>query len=61
MLFRSLLTSVGVAFLARQLAEASRPTVMLYVESDNTAALRTYERLGFTRHRVDTAYAQATN
>ncbi|HXY62782.1 MAG TPA: mycothiol synthase [Mycobacterium sp.] len=52
-----LLTSVGVAFLARQLAGAEQPTVMLYVESDNTAALRTYRRLGFTQHSVDTAYA----
>ena len=56
-----LLTSVGVASLARQLAAAAHPTVMLYVESDNTAAVRTYERLGFARHSVDTAYAQATN
>ncbi len=55
-----LLTSVGVAFLARRLAKASQPTVMLYVESDNTAALRTYRRLGFTEHSVDTAYAAAT-
>lgn len=53
------LTSVGVAHLARRLAGAAHPTVMLYVESDNTAALRTYRRLGFTRHRVDTAYAKA--
>jgi mycothiol synthase len=52
-----LLTSVGVAFLARRLAEADQPTVMLYVEADNTAALRTYRRLGFTQHSVDTAYA----
>ena len=52
-----LLTSVGVAFLARQLAGAEQPTVMLYVESDNTAALQTYRRLGFTQHSVDTAYA----
>jgi mycothiol synthase len=55
-----LLTSVGVAFLARRLAKAGLPTVMLYVESDNTAALRTYRRLGFTEHSVDTAYAAAT-
>jgi mycothiol synthase len=54
-----LLTSVGVAFLARQLADADQPTVMLYVESDNTAALHTYRRLGFTEHSVDTAYAAA--
>jgi mycothiol synthase len=55
-----LLTSVGIAFLARRLAEADQPTVMLYVESDNTAALRTYRRLGFSEHSVDTAYAVAT-
>jgi mycothiol synthase len=54
-----LLTSVGSAFLARQLAGAAQPVVMLYVESDNTAALRTYRRLGFTQHSVDTAYAVA--
>jgi mycothiol synthase len=52
-----LLTSVGVSFLARKLAEAAQPTVMLYVESDNTAALSTYRRLGFTQYSVDTAYA----
>jgi mycothiol synthase len=54
------LTAVGVAFLARRLAAAAQPMVMLYVESDNTAALRTYQRLGFTQHSVDTAYAQAS-
>jgi mycothiol synthase len=53
----ALLTSVGIAHLARQLAAAPEPTVMLYVESDNTAALRTYRRLGFAQHSVDTAYA----
>ncbi|GFG74397.1 mycothiol acetyltransferase [Mycobacterium botniense] len=52
-----LLTAVGIAFLARRLADAPEPTVMLYVESDNAAAVRTYQRLGFTRHSVDTAYA----
>jgi mycothiol synthase len=52
-----LLTSVGVAYLARRLADKTDPAVMLYVESDNTAALRTYQRLGFTRRSVDTAYA----
>ncbi|MGA7050668.1 MAG: mycothiol synthase [Mycobacterium sp.] len=35
------------------------PTVLLYVESDNVAALRTYRSLGFTTHSVDTAYAPA--
>jgi mycothiol synthase len=52
-----ILTAVGVAHLARRLDGALDPTVMLYVESDNTAALRTYELLGFTRYSVDTAYA----
>jgi mycothiol synthase len=53
-----LLTSVGIAFLARRLIAAAQPTVMLYVESDNTAALRAYRRLGFTQYSVDTAYAR---
>ena len=52
-----LLTAVGVAHLARRLGGAADPTVMLYVESDNTAALKTYQRLGFTQFSVDTAYA----
>ena len=52
-----LLTSVGIAYLAGRLAGATDPTVMLYVESDNTAAVRTYRSLGFTQHSVDTAYA----
>ena len=53
-----LLTAVGIAHLARRLAGAEQPTVMLYVESDNTAALRTYRRLGFSQYSVDTAYAR---
>jgi mycothiol synthase len=52
-----LLTAVGVAHLARRLGGTTEPTVMLYVESDNTAALKTYHRLGFTQFSVDTAYA----
>ncbi|MEE3752525.1 mycothiol synthase [Mycobacterium intracellulare] len=51
------LTAVGIEWLARRLAEATDPTVMLYVESDNVAAVRTYQRLGFTTYSVDTAYA----
>ncbi|NLE81251.1 MAG: mycothiol synthase [Rhodococcus sp.] len=31
--------------------------VLLYVEGDNSAALRTYERLGFERFHVDMAYS----
>jgi mycothiol synthase len=53
-----LLTAVGIAHLAQTLNEAAEPTVMLYVESDNTAALRTYRKLGFTQYSVDTAYAR---
>ncbi|ORV05642.1 mycothiol synthase [Mycobacterium celatum] len=51
------LTAVGVTYLADRLADTPAPTVMLYVESDNTAALQTYRRLGFIQHSVDTAYA----
>ncbi len=56
------LTAVGVEWLARRLADpatSAEPTVMLYVESDNTAAVRTYQRLGFTTYSVDTAFAVA--
>lgn len=51
------LTAVGIEWLGRRLADAADPTVMLYVESDNVAAVRTYQRLGFTTYSVDTAYA----
>lgn len=51
------LTVIGMAWLAQRLGDAAEPTVMLYVESDNTAAVRTYERLGFTVYSTDTAYA----
>ncbi len=54
----AVLTAIGIAHLARRLSSATQPTVMLYVESDNAAALRTYQRLGFTRYSVDTAYAR---
>ncbi|MBS9532441.1 mycothiol synthase [Mycobacterium sp. M1] len=52
-----LLTEVGIASLAHRLGDAEQPTVLLYVESDNAAALRTYQRLGFTVYSVDTAYS----
>jgi mycothiol synthase len=32
-------------------------TGMLYVDADNTTAMRLYDRLGFTRHSTDRAYA----
>jgi mycothiol synthase len=54
------LTAIGIQHLARRLSGSAEPTVMLYVESDNTAAVRTYERLGFAIYSVDTAYATAT-
>jgi len=49
-----LLTLIGIEHLARRLGPDS--TVMLYVESDNAAAVRTYKGLGFTVSTVDTAY-----
>lgn len=52
-----LLTSIGLASLARRLAKMPDASAMLYVESDNTAAVRTYEKTGFTVYSVDTAYA----
>ncbi|WP_102419530.1 mycothiol synthase [Mycobacterium sp. 4858] len=53
------LTAVGIESLARRLAGSADPTVLLYVESDNVAAVRTYQRLGFSTYSVDTAYAVA--
>lgn len=50
------LTRIGMAYLAHRLADEGDPIVMLYVESDNVAAVHTYERLGFTVYSVDTAY-----
>ena len=47
-----LLTLAGIAHLER----SGLTVVELYVEGDNTAALHTYDRLGFTRHSVDVAY-----
>ena len=38
------------------LAAAGLETGMLYVESDNEAAVRTYERIGFSTHREDTLW-----
>ncbi|OBG67621.1 MULTISPECIES: mycothiol synthase [unclassified Mycobacterium] len=55
-----MLTAIGIESLAHRLAGAADPTVLLYVESDNRAAVRTYQRLGFTTYSVDTAYAVAS-
>ncbi|AQT81701.1 mycothiol synthase [Mycolicibacterium litorale] len=50
------LTLVGLRHLAQRLGSRDDPAVMLYVEADNTAAVKTYERLGFAVSNVDTAY-----
>ncbi len=50
------LTLVGIEYLAQRLGSNTEPAVMLYVEADNTAAVKTYERLGFAVSSVDTAY-----
>lgn len=51
------LTLVGLHHLASALSASSQATVMLYVEADNSAAVKTYERLGFAVRSVDAAYA----
>ena len=51
------LTLVGLHHLAERLSGSDRPTVMLYVEADNSAAVNTYRRLGFEVSSVDVAYA----
>lgn len=50
------LTTLGLAHLQRRLGHLPDPAVLLYVESDNVAAVRTYQGLGFTVARLDTAY-----
>jgi mycothiol synthase len=47
------MTLAGLAWLADQGLDVG----MLYVESDNGPAVRTYERIGFTVHHVDRAFA----
>jgi mycothiol synthase len=49
-------TRLGLAHLAR----LGLGEVELYVDGDNTAARRTYERLGFTDAAVDGQYTRAT-
>ena len=49
----SQLTLAGLA----SLADRAITVGMLYVDAANTAAVRTYERLGFARHRVDRAFS----
>jgi mycothiol synthase len=42
----------------RYLADRGLAGVLLYVESDNTAAVHTYDRLGFATFHVDAAFAR---
>lgn len=49
-----LLTAVAMQELGRRRLRA----IELYVESDNHAAIRTYQRAGFTRARADVQYAR---
>jgi mycothiol synthase len=51
------LTLIGLHHLADRLSGNSKPTVMLYVEADNSAAVDTYRRLGFEVSGIDVAYA----
>jgi mycothiol synthase len=51
------LTATGLDWMHRQ---RGARVGMLYVDADNTAAVRLYDRLGFTRHHTDRAYAGAT-
>lgn len=51
------LTLVGLYHLAEQLLKSEQSAVMLYVEADNSAAVKTYQRLGFDVFSVDAAYA----
>jgi len=51
------LTLVGLHHLAERLSQSEQPVVLLYVEADNSAAVKTYQRLGFDVFSVDAAYA----
>ncbi|MFF4837203.1 mycothiol synthase [Streptomyces sp. NPDC001315] len=50
------LTTIGL----RHLAAQALPTVMLYVDADNKAAVSVYERLGFLTHETDLMYRTET-
>ncbi|WP_422744693.1 mycothiol synthase [Mycobacterium sp. WMMD1722] len=52
----ALLTLTGLHHLAEVMSASAQPTVLLYVESDNTAAVKTYRRLGFEVFSTDAAY-----
>lgn len=51
------LTLIGLHHLADRLSGNAGPTVLLYVEAENSAAVNTYRRLGFEVFSVDVAYA----
>ncbi len=51
------LTAVGLDHLRQRLGSQDQAAVILYAESDNVAAVKTYESLGFHRSSVDTAYS----
>lgn len=51
-----LLTLAGLHYLR----DRGLGAVLLYTEGDNTAAVHTYTRLGFTRFHVDVAYSSAS-
>lgn len=53
------LTLRGLEHLAQRLRDRDEATVILFVESDNVAAIRTYEGLGFVPAAVDTAFASS--
>jgi mycothiol synthase len=56
------LTLVGLHHLAKRLPQSEQQTVLLYVEANNSAAIKTYQRLGFDVFSVDAAYtAPAVN
>lgn len=51
------LTLIGLHHLEERLSGSSQPTVMLYVEADNSAAVNTYRQLDFEVFSADVAYA----
>jgi len=53
---RGLGRQLTIAGLAWQWDHHEPPVGMLYVEHDNTTAIRLYEELGFTIHHDDVAY-----
>jgi mycothiol synthase len=50
-----ILTVIGL----RHLRQRGVHEVMLYVDADNAAGVRTYRRLGFVHHSTDVMYSQA--